>query len=199
VELIVENWPTLLIAEAWRSPSTTDVGTPIDKLTAADGTEPKIGHRMYRKGETGERINQTQSLALQVNLWNSPAGGGGGSVSRGGDRIDEPLLTKQAEQATLWASASASDHKGSSKLGQRRGQLSEQTECLTGTQDQPAETSGSESSPSVPTSPRPRLNARFVSWLMGFPPGWESLRPLKPTSYERWVTQSSRLVVRLLS
>lgn len=135
-------------AANWRTPATTDVGTPIEKLTAADGGPPEIGHRMYRDGTNGERINQTQSLALQIQLWStpgaaisndgetpetwqaradklkekhingngagtplaiaaqqwaSPAAGGGGSVSRGGNRIDEPLLAGQAEQVTLWA------------------------------------------------------------------------------------------------
>lgn len=145
----------------WRSPATTDVGTPIEKLTAADGSSPQIGHRMYREGPDGERINQTQSLALQIELWNSPA---------------------------------ASDHKGSTKPGQRRGQPSEQTEAsLTGLQAQPPATNGSESLPSDPTSRR-RLNPRFVEHLMGVPNGWTQLASMNSEVWETWLSRSKALL-----
>lgn len=60
---------------AWRTPATSEVGTPIEALTSKDGGAPQIGHRMYRKGKNGEEINQTQTLGLQVSLWSREKGG----------------------------------------------------------------------------------------------------------------------------
>lgn len=50
----------------WRTPATSDTGTTPAKLTTKEGDPAKIGARMYRDGKDGERINQTQSLGLQV-------------------------------------------------------------------------------------------------------------------------------------
>jgi hypothetical protein len=44
------------------------VGVPPEKLTTKDGQPAAIGQRMYRDGKDGERINQTQSLGLQVQI-----------------------------------------------------------------------------------------------------------------------------------
>jgi hypothetical protein len=60
----------------WRTPATTDVGTPLEKLHTKEGEAPELGRRMYRTGPGGEEINQTQSLELQANLaalnWMTP-------------------------------------------------------------------------------------------------------------------------------
>lgn len=56
-------------------------------------------------------------LAIAAQQWQSPAAGGGGSVSRGGDRIDEPLLAKQAEQTAQWATPRASMTENGSDSG----------------------------------------------------------------------------------
>lgn len=69
-----------------------------------------------------------------------------------------------------------------------------------GPQGRMTEMSGPESSPDGPTSPRPRLNPRFVTWLMGFPPGWaDPLRQVGKGSYVHWEMLSSRQVRRTLS
>lgn len=52
----------------WRTPSTSDTGTPVEKLATRDGEPPRIGERLYRTGKNGERINQTQSLEMQVRV-----------------------------------------------------------------------------------------------------------------------------------
>lgn len=150
------------------------------------------GGRQGLRTEEG-REGKTSGLEAQASMqWMSPAAGGGGSVSRGGDGIDEPLL---AGQATFWATPDTNTSTRSN--GQRGPNLREQ--CLTGLPAPPPATSGSESSPQDRTSPRPRLNAKFVTWLMGLPHGWTSLRPLEPTSCECWATQSYQYVARLLS
>jgi hypothetical protein len=51
------------------------------------------------------------------------------------------------------------------------------------------QTDGSECSESDQTSPQPspkRLNVNVVSWLMGVPIGWTSLKPLEMASYRQW-------------
>lgn len=47
-------------------------------------------------------------LEDQAGLWCSPGAMGGGSVSRGGDRVDEPLLAGQVQQ---WATPRASENE----------------------------------------------------------------------------------------
>lgn len=71
-------------------------------------------------------------LAMAANLWQTPQLPGGGGKCRGQGRGEEALLPGQAEAVAgkLWATPAASDHNGSNRPGQRRRQLSEQTECL---------------------------------------------------------------------
>lgn len=67
-------------------------------------------------------------------------------------RYSTPDLREQGVEERRWPTPTKTDHKGSSKPGQRRGQLSEATEpCHPG-----------------------RLNPEWVEMLMGFPPGWTS-------------------------
>lgn len=68
-------------------------------------------------------------------------------------RYCTPDLREQGAEVRRWPTPTKSDHKGSSKPGQRKGQLSEATE------------------PGYPG----RLNPEWVEMLMGFPPGWTSL------------------------
>lgn len=77
----------------------------------------------------------------------------------------KPALAAQAQ----WPTAAASDFKGSSKIGQRRGQLSEAI-LRHGRHVQATSKDGGESSKRTPSSLR--LNPAFVEWLMGWPPGW---------------------------
>lgn len=45
-----------------------------------------------------------------------------------------------------------------------------------------------------------RLNPRFVAWLMGLPVGWtDTTTPLARTSFDAWVTESSRWLAHWLS
>lgn len=169
-------------------------------------------------------------LAMACVLWQTPQLPNGGDKTRGGGRGDELLLEGQAalwmtphgmagtdhtgkaraggefaEQATKavarWATATATDHKGSSKEGQRRGQLSEQTECLSGLPVHQTETAGQPSSEthpgSLPRSAKRRLNPLFVEWLQGLPTGWSSASA--SIDFERLETWLSRFRRRLRS
>ena len=68
-----------------------------------------------------------------------------------------------------WPTASASDWKGSSKAGQRRGQLTD---------------------PAMGAIPAGgQLNPTWVEWLMGWPLGWTDLRPLEMGKFQQWQQQ----------
>lgn len=79
----------------------------------------------------------------------------------------KPALTAQARLAQ-WPTAAATDYKGASREGQRRGQLGEAI-LKHGRHDQETEKAGS--STSLPEAPL-RLNPDFVEALMGWPRGW---------------------------
>lgn len=98
-----------------------------------------------------------------------------------------------ATAAGLWPTAGANDWKGSSKPGQRRGQLDEAAEQLFPCSRPDPETppAGSASSPPGPTSRR-QLNVRFVTWLMGLPAGWVDEIPIESRSLKHWETRSAR-------
>jgi hypothetical protein len=138
-----------------------------------------------------------------VTLWNRPAAGGGGSVSRGNDRIDEPLLSGQAEQMMLWATPRSSPNENRqtkptpSQIAGKHGNCLA-VQSLTGPQAQPTEANGSESLQSGPTSRR-RLNARFVEWLQGLSAGWVQLEPMNSEVLEIWRFRCRQLLVSLFS
>jgi hypothetical protein len=96
--------------------------------------------------------------------------------------------------AETWPTPCQTDHKGSMKLGQRKGQLSEATEVKFRTfhPAQKISNNGNESSATTPTS-RPRLNPNFTEWLMGFPIGWTDCAHAETPSSRWWPRMRSRL------
>lgn len=77
-----------------------------------------------------------------------------------------PSLSTWARQ---WPTPSASDYKGSTKVGQRRRQLSEAVIFPDGPRAPTTCTHGD--------ACKPTLNPRFVAWLMGFPLDWTGPEP----------------------
>lgn len=75
---------------------------------------------------TGAHRGTPDTLSSQVDMWAAPSASCAGKKSRGGDRIDEPLLGGQAQ---AWAAARANDAKGSDYQNQTNGTI---TECLPG-------------------------------------------------------------------
>lgn len=113
-------------------------------------------------GRPKEGVNQS-NLVRDAQQWTN------GSQTRDG----APSSAK-----ANWPTAAATDFKGSTKVGQRRGQLSEAI-LKNGHHDPTMQEDGDESSPSDPSSPR--LNPAFVEWLMGWPPGWSLATPVRRT------------------
>lgn len=132
------------------------------------------------------------------------------------DSKGNPKLTMASElMMRNWPPPGANDHKGSSKEGQRRGQLDEAAEQKWPTPDAstakyrlrgdsqqsksleaasrlsshqvPEPQNGETSSPPARTS-RQRLNPAFVCWLMGWPTWWTRLEPTSygPEEMESW-------------
>lgn len=116
-----------------------------------------------RAVEAAMGLRETKNSPLLVG-WNTPRATDG---SHGGPNQTGETLTQDAHRllmASPWATPSATDHKGSTKPGQRRGQLSEQTEA-----------SGAILASSPVETGKPvayRLNPFFSLWLMGFPVAW---------------------------
>lgn len=78
-------------------------------------------------------------------------------------------------EAEMWPTPGANDHKGTVKLGQRRGQLDNAAEqkYRFSRLDLQTSTPGVKSSKSTR-----RLNPRFVELLMGWPIGWSACEPV---------------------
>jgi len=179
----------------WRTPATTDVGTPPEKLSSVDGGPPELGHRMYRDGKNGERINQTQSLGLQAKMvdWPTPRS------SENENRTTQPAPSHGnghgkvlAGEVQLWATPSETDYKGSvtterAAESTRGVRLPEQITKSAG--------QAAQANPSTPGSSRGSLNSRWVMSLMGFPPEYsdELIRLLCEYSATPGVTKTPSL------
>jgi hypothetical protein len=81
----------------------------------------------------------------------------------------EGLDTSASTTPLRCPTPTSSDWKGSSKPGQRRGQLTD---------------------PAIGVIPAGgHLNPEFVEWLMAFPSGWSDLAPLETHKFQLWRQQ----------
>lgn len=81
--------------------------------------------------------------------------------------LTKPVLRIAATESGLsLPTPSATDYKGSSKPGQRRGQLTDPAMGV--------------------LPPGGKLNPTWVEWLMGWPTGWTDLKPLAMDKYRQW-------------
>lgn len=120
----------------------------------------------------------SRDLEAQARMWQTPKGVGGGNVSRGRDRMGELLL---AGQARAWPTPAARDVKGANTNDTHStDQLANVTARWSGP---PGPRMSSDGGP--PLLSTPRLNPRFVEWLMGFPIGWTAFDALG-TEWSRW-------------
>lgn len=172
---------------------------------AQDGEQPESWlerrERLKKTANNGNGAGMPLTIASQ--LWSTPNGMAGGSVSRGGDRINEPLLAGQVEQwatphtssmmgpgtegrgggeniqtqVERWPTPAARDHKGANdELPTHNSRpLNEVAKVFS----PPDPERIGESSPKNcgQQSQGRRLNACFVEWLMGIPVGWTIAEP----------------------
>ena len=130
------------------------------------------------------------NLATAVAMWPTPClpnnGGSNGkrkwkemlwmptptvSDNKRGDRMEHCLNNPKAGMnlntyVRNFPTPSANDFKGSSKAGQRRGQLTDPDMGV--------------------IQPGGQLNPPWVEWLMGWPVGWTDLEPLEMDRFRRW-------------
>ena len=110
-------------------------------------------------------------------------------------------------ESSSWPTPRKNDFKGhcteatTRKDGKCRNDQLVNAVIHTGPLGQTKQTSGGKSSTTPPISPQQlrRLNPTFVEWLMGMPTGWSLPTPIDQSAYRLWVTESSRLLVLLLS
>lgn len=211
---ITERWPTMTAtASHGNEYQNQKDGSTLPTLAGAaqqwQTPQTPAGGGKVRGGDRGAEMLLPMQ-AEQLTLWVTPMVPNGG---RNGARTEEGREGKESgieHQVQTWATPQATDDQRDRcstefmmKTRQRAAcsnELAHQVrlDFHTGPQAPPIEENGSESSKQGPTS-RPRLNPRFVEWLMGFPEGWVTLKPLALTSFERWAMQSSLCVARLRS
>ncbi|HXI43896.1 MAG TPA: hypothetical protein VNH83_28195 [Bryobacteraceae bacterium] len=152
--------------------------------------------QMDAEKQGGKRADrEADSLDGVMKLWGTPTTRDHVQDQHGAERYGtEEMATSDQRlrnQVSAWESArptpSANDHKGSSKPGQRRGQLDEAAEQLFhASPPDPTTQDGQPSSTPTPSLPRfswlmaqpqknRRLNPRFAAWLMGWPPDWQTV------------------------
>lgn len=139
-------------AKMWQTPTTAVV----------------MGGNATRGGERGSELllkGQAKMLSRDAAQWQTPRASDPEKAGPNQSSKGRPALAAQAQ----WPTAAATDFKGSSKEGQRRGQLGEAI-LKHGRLVQATSKGGDESSPRTPASLR--LNPAFVEWLMGWPAGW---------------------------
>ncbi len=151
-------------ARAWATPN------------AHDGRRP-----------TDEHSTQGANLQREADQWATPNGSAAGSKSRGGDRIDEPLLGGQVQQ---WPTPASRDYRSPNSQDSQDSQDSRGRNTTTGQQLQnfvehvpttatclPPDQTASGGEKSRHTSTR-RLNPAFVCWLQGWPWHWTRAEPI---------------------
>ena len=167
------------------TPSTVDDGAFFNtSLGAQAQPRPTLGamakHNLWPTPTTptggGERSKDragTGSLAYMARtgmLWPTPRS------SPNENRQTKPTPSQLAGKhgrslaaEVNWPTASSSDWKGSSKAGQRRGQLTDPAMGV-------IQAGG-------------KLNPTWVEWLMGWPLGWTDLKPLEMDKFQQWLEQ----------
>jgi hypothetical protein len=183
-------------ASAWPTPNA---------LASNDGEEPETWRTrqvlLVEKGYNGNGAGVPLAIAaLEASSRMTPKTPTGGPEARSSRAARGSGGEDLGAQVTAWPSPPATDHKGSTVEGQRRGQLSEATECRCFLPVPETSTPGGPSSPPVQNSRRPskqklRLNPPFVCWLMGWPEGWINYAPVEMAS---WLSRARRHLSYLL-
>lgn len=130
-----------------------------------------------------ERGGHQSSLPASVALWPTAGANDWKGTAAPGQRRGQ--LDEAAEQLLCTPKTiTGGPEKRKTKEARGSGGIDLQTQVLSLSSHPvpPSENSGASSSPSVPKSSR-RLNPLFVTWLMGFPIGWLSSKPLEMQSY----------------
>jgi hypothetical protein len=184
------------VAHLWATPMVPNGGRTLsDEDVLNKGTTPRGKRQVDLNSQTrlwatpraedaeccGNHPGANDSLTGQTKLWKTPHGFANtdrfGKTGGGGGEF--------AKQAMAWPTPTAepygSSQNGINGIGGTHERPSANTPSLdrlarSFPQPLPTETPGKPSSETLQNS-RPRLNPRFVGWLMSFPPGWTSCGP----------------------
>lgn len=182
----VETWPTSTASDAGSSGDTSSKPgskrNPGRTLTDAAVRESWPSPRAEDSESCGNHPGASDSLTGAPRFWPTPRSitGGGESAERKKElgREDSGGGDLQAAAET-WPTPNARDHKGADIPGRHGGaslsHFAEKGERIHSSPQAPPTPDGAPSSRAGRTSP-PRLNPRFVEWLMGWPPGWSEIR-----------------------
>jgi hypothetical protein len=125
----------------------------------------------------GNHPEATSRLTGVTRMWGTPRVTTNNGT--GGQRDD--ARARLEDQAAMWTTPTSRDHRTGADLPGRTG-----ADSLS-LQVQKTATPGPPSSPSARTS-LPRLNPRFVEWLLGLPESWVLPDSLAPSSLHCWAT-----------
>lgn len=159
----------------WPTPCASEVGPRLETLQAKDGTEPKLGARVYRQTPKG-LVNQTRTLGLMVRVvqtWPTPQAhdchpGNPARVGRFGTKHGGRNLN---DEVAMWPTPTAMKDTGGAALCKWGGAGAR---AKLKTMVTPEELNGS-------------LNPQWVAWLMGWPTEWTSLKPLGTDKFQAWL------------
>jgi len=173
-----ENWELRRQQNLAKGVNGNGQGTPLTIASQTwptpDATAGQRGHSGYSDKQLNRKEGTPRILNYDAIAWATPGAASGGSRSRGGDRVDEPLL---GGQAATWSTPAARDYRtpnsaeSQARRGKRTQQLQNQVEHQFSHPLRVTLIPGDESSTATPTSPR-RLNPAFVCFLMGSPWFW---------------------------
>ena len=167
---LVQMWPTPKANDAEKR-GNFDLTNPRNGLPAA--VKKKFPTPSATDGMRGGTMTENmtgQSLTQMVNSMKFATPQARDFRSGQESRWDNPNRTRNLnDQIAKFPTASANDWKGSSKEGQRRGQLTDPAMGV-------IEAGG-------------QLNPTWVEWLMGWPLGWTDLKPLAMDRYQQWLQQ----------
>jgi DNA (cytosine-5)-methyltransferase 1 len=150
---------------------------------ATNGDDSGSANRQKQGPNPGLKVQ-----AAETTMWATPNATAGKrdhpmpDASIGRPRGEPKELTYQVHQ---WPTPLRSDCGEKVTLASHQASLLfAAAECHYSLQGHPTTQPGESSSPPTPTS-RPRLNPRFVEWLMGWPLGWTDFAPVG-MEYTRW-------------
>lgn len=173
-------WPTHQ-ARDYRSPDREGSGNYARKV--AKGYSIDLNSRSVQwmtptaseKAGLNPATGRGAGLSKQAKLWLAPRANNSGEnpetfVRRNADRGGHCHGSIES-QVKRWPTPGANDHKGSSRIGQCRGQLDEAAEQKYPLGPPAPKVTG----PASQEGSGLRLNPLFVEWLMGLPIGWTDL------------------------
>jgi len=211
-ELYSENFPKWGSMRNGECSQRQEWVAPINGRESSSWPTPNASRSGAMKGDNPRGKHAGNPLKTASESWPTPkAVEIDESIEQHEKRRLKPNAKKRGASLTVvsksWPTPRKNDFKGhcteatTRKDGKCRNDQLVNAVIHTGPLGQTKQTSGGKSSTTPPISPQQlrRLNPTFVEWLMGMPTGWSLPTPIDQSAYRLWVTESSRLLVLLLS